>query len=259
MSHRLTPFVLIAALALSSLSAAETSQAQTERIEASYVLGLGRVPSAAEIAEAEKFEEVNVADLITRHRQRLETDTALKRATTVKAWKDAFGREPTDQEISSSVSGNSTYTELMKGHIHSLAADAAEYEKVMERAYRLVIRRGVYPEEITYWKKYDTLPYALLVGAIEDWGRRNAPGLMVTTGTPTVSINSNYLTTVRLSPAVAAEARAAAGLSVPGTADFISASGRTLVAAGAGDLVSGGRIHLALAGGSNLVPGTSVN
>lgn len=259
MTIRLTPFVLIAALALSSLTAAETSPVQSERIAASYMLAFGRVPSPAEMAETEKLGEVGVADLIARHRQRLETDAALKRATAVKAWKDAFGREPTDQEIASAVSGNSTYTELMKRHIQSLAADAAEYEKVMERAYRLVIRRGVYPEEITYWKKRDTLPYALLVGAIENWGRRNAPGLMVTTGTPTVSINSNYLTTVRLSPTVAAEARAAAGLPVPGTADFISATGRTLVAAGAGELVSGGRIHLALAGGSNLVSDASVN
>lgn len=259
MTLRLTPLVFIATLALSSVTAAEPASLQTERIEASYVLAFGRIPSLAEIAEAEKLEVNNVADLVARHRQRLGADAALARATVVKAWKDAFGREPSDQEIASSASGNRTYTELMKRHIQSLAADAAEYEKVMERAYRLVIRRGVYPEEIAYWKKYDTLPYALLVGAIEDWGRRNAPGLMVTTGTPTVSINSNYLTTVRLSPAVAAEARAAAGLSVPGTVDFVSASGRNLIAAGAGDLVTGGRIHFAATGGSNLVPDTAAN
>ena len=144
MTLRLTPLVLIATLALSSLSGAETSPVQTERIEASYVLAFGRVPTPAEIAEAGKLGEVNLADLVARHRQRLEVDAALRRTTAVKAWKDAFGREPTDQEIASSLSGNSTYTELMKRHIQTLAADTAEYEKVMERAYRLVIRRGVY-------------------------------------------------------------------------------------------------------------------
>ncbi|HTO04546.1 MAG TPA: hypothetical protein VL069_12625 [Opitutus sp.] len=259
MTLRLTPLVLAATLALSSLTAAETTPVQTERIEASYVLAFGRAPSPAEIAKAGELGAIDLADLIARHRQQLEADAALKRVTAVKAWKDAFGREPTDKEIASSVSGNATYTELMKRHIQSLAANAAEYEKVMERAYRLVIRRGVYAEEIAYWKKYDTLPYALLVGAIEDWGRRNAPGLMVTTGTPTVSINSNYLTTIRLSPTVATEARAAAGLAVPGTADFIAASGRNLIAAGAGNLVTGGRMHFAATGGSNLVSDTAVN
>ena len=126
MTFRLTPFVFIATLALSSLMAAEPAPLQTERIEASCVLAFGRPPSPAEIAEAEKFEVNNVADLVARHRQRLEADAALARATAVKAWKDAFGREPSDQEIASSASSNRTYTELMKHHIQTLAADAAE-------------------------------------------------------------------------------------------------------------------------------------
>jgi hypothetical protein len=242
-----------------SSAALANSSAQSDRIAASYVLALGRVPSGAEIAEAEKAGELPISELVSRLRQRLRSDAALKGAVAVKAWKDAFGREPSPGDLSRSAEDSSTYTELMQAHIQSLAKDQAEYEKVLERAYRLVIRRGVYPGEIAYWKKHDTLPYALLVGCVEDWGRRNAPGLMETTGTATVSVNSNYLTTVRLSPAIAAEARKAAGLSTDAPADVIAATGRTLVAAGAANLVSGGRIPFAATGGPNMIPSAQAN
>lgn len=259
MTSRLTLIVLIASVALSATTAFAQSTAQTERIKASFVLALGRAPSAAEIAAMEKQGALTISELVARHRQQLQNDVALQRSMTIKAWKDAFGREPAESEIARSLTGNRTYTELMGGHIQWLAEDPVEYEKVMERGYRLVIRRGVYPGEIAYWKKRDTLPFALLVGCIEDWGRRNAPGLMETTGTATISVNSNYLETIKLSPLIAAEARAAVGLSSAGTADFLSASGRTLVAAGAVNIVSGGHIHFAATGGSNLVPAESVN
>ena len=255
MRHRLTSSAFIVTFALSALvSSGAPAPAKGERIEASYVLAFGRMPSPAEISEAQKSSDATLAERVAEHRQRLQSDAALKRETAVKAWRDAFGREPTDGEIAGSSDNGGTYTELMKHHIKSLAGSSDEYAKVLERAYRLVIRRGVYPEEITYWKDRDTLSYALLVGCVENWGRRNAPGLMVTVGTPTVSSNSHYLTTLRLSPITATEARAAAGLNTKNGSDFLSATGRTLVAVGAEDLVASGGIHFAIAGGSNLVP-----
>ena len=60
--------------------------------------------------------------------------------------------------------------------------------------------------EIEYWKRQPALSYALLVGCIEDWARRNRPGLMATTGVASVSVNSAYLATIRLSPGVASPA-----------------------------------------------------
>jgi hypothetical protein len=259
MSIRFPSLVLAVTLSVSSSAALANSSMQNERIAASYVLALGRVPSAAEMAEAEKAGELPISELVSRLRQRLQSDAALKDAVAVKAWKDAFGRERSAGELSKSVEVGRTYTELMQSHIQILASDPTEYEKVLERAYRLVIGRGVYPGETAYWKKHDTLPYTLLVGCIEDWGRRNAPGLMETTGTATVSVNSNYLTTVRLSPAIAVEARKAAGMPTAEPADLIAATGRTLVAAGAANLVSGGRIPFVATGGPNIIPATSMN
>jgi hypothetical protein len=259
MSIRFKTLALSAILTISAVSASAEAAGTTERIAASYVLAFGRAPTKAEVSSGETSDSLSISDLIANHRQRLQRDAALKRETAMKAFKDAYGRTPSESELASSIGVDGTYTDLMKHHIEHLAKDPAEYEKVMERAYRLVIRRGVYPGEVGYWKSRDTLPYVLLVGCIEDWGRRNAPGLMATTGTPTVSVNSNYLTTVRLAPSLVTEARAAAGLMVEGTPDFNSASGRNLVAAGAAKLVTGGRIAFVASGSANLLSESAVN
>lgn len=86
----------------------------------------------------------------------------------------------------------------------------------------------------------------LLVGCIEDWARRNQPGLMLTAGTTAASVSCVYLRTRRLSPAVAEEAREAAGLEPPE-----GHAGR-IVAAGCEAVVSVGGIHSAVCGGEIL-------
>lgn len=245
MKTRPAPFLLCAALAIFTVAvSAETEELrQQDRVAASFMLALGRAPSPGEISEWAEQGARSISDLLALHRERLRSDTSMERAVNERAFQDAYGRAPDEGEIKTfSSDADSTYTDLMKSHIQRLADNPAEYEKVIQRAYQFVIRRGAYAEEIDYWKQKDTLSYVLLVGCVEDWARRNQPGLMVTAGTPTISVNSEFLTTVRLSPAIAAEARDAVGLA---PADD---TGHHLVAAGAGNVVTGGRIHFAAAG-----------
>jgi hypothetical protein len=199
---------------------------------------------------------------VARQRQQLQNDAAAQRAVIVKAFEDAFGRAPDAAESAVAAAApdrDGTYVALMRQHVRSLAAHPDEYRQVLDRAYRRVIRRGVYDEEVAYWEKHDTLPFALLAGCIDNWARRNQPGLMVTAGTPTLSVHSDCLATVRLSRAIAEEARGAAGLATANTDYFSYASNRTVIAAGAGDLVSNGRIHFAAAGAPDLVPVGAMN
>jgi hypothetical protein len=139
-------------------------------------------------------------------------------------------------------------------HLKWLAEHPAEYEQVINHAYQFLIHRDVYSLELAYWKTHDTLPYSLLVACLESWARRNQPGLMVTSGTLMVSINSDYLTTARLSPAIALEARAAAGLPPMEDVANPAAFGRNIVAAGAAELVSSGHICFVAAGSPSLLP-----
>lgn len=258
MKLRVTPLLsAFVALVLSSVVSAATpapSPAQQERVEAAYVLALGRTPTAAELAQDAQTQTLSVPDLVARLARQLKADAALQRATRLKAFVDAYGRAPRAGELEATAADASTYTELMQRHVAALGAQPDAYRPVLDRAYQLVVRRGVYDEEVAYWKARDTLSFVLLVGCIEDWARRNQPGLMVTAGTPTVSVNSTYLTTLRLSPAIAEEARAVVGLARANTDYFRYGSSRTVIAAGAGDLVSGGRIHFVAAGSANLSP-----
>lgn len=242
---------LVAALAFPSVTALAQSAEQEERIAASFVLALGRTPTAGEIERWAKQEPLPLADLIARHRRQLQTDSATERAVIIKAGQHAFGRAPSEDHTKS-LSGGGTYADLMQRHLRWLAEHPADYEQLVHRAYRLLLQRDAYSLEIDYWKRQPALSFALLVGCIEDWARRNRPGLTATTGVATVSVNSAYLATVRLSPAVAAEARVAAGLVPAGDAALASAAGRNLVAPGADQVASVGGIHFAAAGAANL-------
>jgi hypothetical protein len=224
---------------------------QRERIAASFVLGLGRLPSARELDEWARTPGT-VAEMLGRHRAHLSASAEARDAVAAKASLDAFGPgaiPPTagiaDQRAS--------YTDLVRAHVEWLAAHAQDYEAVMHRAYRLLLQRDAYDVEIDYWKRQPPLPFALLVGCIDDWARRNRPGLMATTGVAAVSVNSEYLSTVRLSPGVAGEARAAARLPpVIARARGRALPDRHVVAPGAANVVSVGGIHFAAAGGARL-------
>lgn len=232
----------------SALDAAQpAASANDERIHVSFMLARGRAPSPAEAQAWTQPGPSSVSEMLARHQQQLQTDETARRAVAKQAAADAFGLA----EASVSVQG--AYFEQMRQHVRSLADHPADYEKVIQRAYQRVLRRPAYEVELEYWRARDALPFVLLVGCVENWAVRNAPGLMATTGIPTLSLNSSYLSTVRLSPTVAAEARLAADLAFAQHADLAAATGRTVVAAGAGSVVSLGHIHLAVAGAADLV------
>lgn len=214
----------------------------SERADAVFLVAYGRVPTPAEREHAGS-EDLTPAALLAQHRQRIAADESLRASVAQRAHEDAFGvtaigalpRPP----------GAVTYFEHVQAHLGALSADAASYAAVIGRAYDHVIQRDVYPEEITYWREFgEPLSFVLLVGAIEDWARRNQPGLMVTAGRPTLSINCPLVHTQRLSPDDARALREAVGM------DPLSpeSDGRHVLAPGGARLVSGGRIHQVVVG-----------
>lgn len=257
MSLRVPSACLLIVAGFTCLPAIVSAQApaQGERIAASFVLALGRTPTPEEITQWSGKDAVTLADVLARHRKQLQGDRAAERAVIVKASQDAFGRVPTEEEARG-LSGAGTYVELMQRHLQWLAGHPAEYQQVMHRAYRFLLNRNAYSVEIDYWTRQPVLSFALLVGCIEDWARRNRPGLMATTGVASVSINSPYLATVRLSAGVAAEARAATGLVQASDAAQASALGRTVVAPGAERVASVGGITFVAAGAPDLALAT---
>lgn len=248
MKTRLLTSLLLSALTWLVPAFAQTTE-QTERIATSFVLAQGRLATAAELAEWSAAGSASLPDLLARHRDLLKKTPAAQRTVVERASADAFGRAPTAAELSTGTSTALIYTELMQQHVAWLAQHPDDYRQVIERAYRSVVQRAAYDLEFNYWKPRATLPYLLLVGSIEHWGQRNAPGLMVTSGTPSVTVNSRFLATLRLSRAVANEARAVIGLPVWSDVARLQNPDNHVVAVGAAGVASVGGIHFLAVGG----------
>ena len=241
--------LVVAAAALVAVVSAGAAEA-TERLSASFFLALGRAPTTAELRDWEPYADDRMADLFARHRRQLAASESERRGVANRAWRDALGGEPGARGADPLAAENGTYAEQVERLRRTLVEHDEQYRAVLDRAYRRVLGRAPFVEEIDYWHQHSVLPYTALVGCLENWARRNAPGLTVTSGVPAICVNSDFLTTLRLSPAVAAEARAAAGLPAMVEPALALARGQNVVMPGAGEVVSVGGVHFTAVGGA---------
>lgn len=253
------PFrVLASLLALTTgvtlAAAAPKSGLDSPSPSAAFLLVQGRLPGPDEIGAQDRNLQVDdIGGLYQRLRDKLAKDAASREAVARTAYFDVFGRVVDSAEARADAMDAVTYVEHVRHHLSRLRAQQDAYDDVINRAYRFVVRREAYEEELAYWKKYDTLSYALLVGCIEHWARRNQPGLMVTAGTPTIPFNGEFLTTIQLSPEAASGLRVAAGLGDAIDPYFNkSADARNVLAPGAAQLVAAGGMHFVAVGGEKL-------
>lgn len=197
--------------------------ASPDETHAAYAIALGRGADAGELAGVGGFDatlavlQAQLADG-AEHRQAVATRAA------------AFVYGESSAATDPSAAADGFFAAQVAAHLADLAADQSAYRAVLQRVYQFVIGRDVYDEEIAYWSAHPTLPYALLVGCVEDWARRNQPGLMNTAGTPTVSVNCELLETLRLSPELGA--RVAAVLDLPASTTVLAPGGASLKSSG---------------------------
>lgn len=246
MPRRRLCFELVLSLLLglcSSSGHAQTSPAQAADLLIFGGLTVPRAPSAN--AAGESF-----ADAIAARRALLLAQPDLLRQVAARAAADAFGASAGATVAPAEAPLADSYVDRMQLHLAALRADPARYQTVIQRAYRFVINRDAYPEEIAYWRDQpDTLTYVLLVACIEDWARRNQPGLMVTAGQPTINVNCEFLRTARLYPTDVAAVREACGLPPDD-----STTDHRVIAVGAAHLASSGGIHFIAVGADAIAP-----
>lgn len=242
---KFAPLFIFVTIALSAVTGFAGTQDQEERIAASFMLVQGRAPSDSEVGQWAGKGELSISKLVAGLEKQIAGSKSQKRDVFTRAFQDSFGRAPSKAEVKAGIAKGGSYNEQMKDNIAVLEGDAAKYEASIRSAYQFVISRDAYDQEIDYWTEKGTFSNVLLVGCVEAWATRNQPGLMVTAGTPTISVNSIYLSTVRLSSETAAEARMAGGFAT------VEDSGSHLLAAGSGNLVAGGRVHFLATGGSS--------
>lgn len=228
---------LLAGLLLALVAPSARAADATDRTTAAHLLALGTPPAAATARPA--ADEPPLATLLQAHRDQLRRDDDARAAVVRRAWADMHGRPPTEGESASLPREPVLHVELIERLRLAVAAAPADYPAIIHRAYRTVLQRDAYPEELAYWQPRGTLPFLVLVGCVEDWALRNQPGLMSTTGTPTIGVRSQHLLAWRLPPALAAEVRAALPeiFAAP-------AAGPRLLAPGAAAVATRGGMHL---------------
>lgn len=231
---------------------AQFPAATVERVQASYLIAFGRPASAGEVAYWARQNPASVGALVNDHRYYLSRDAGTHRATIVRAYVDAMGRNPTEAEINYWFRGNDTYAQLMQNHINWLRGNPAEYEKVIRRSYQFALHRQPNAAEVRYWKSQGVMSYAMLVACHEDWQRRNG-GSSAHGGRVSIAANSSVLATLAVSPAVGREARAAAGVIPAGAGNVIAAGGGNVIAAGGGNVIAAGGGNVIAAGGGNVI------
>jgi hypothetical protein len=245
-----TAGLLMAVLTVSLAQGVAAQQpAQDERIAASFILALGRTPTAKEADEWGREAGRPVADLVARHRTRMQSAPAEQKAVLERASRDAFGVAPGAAPGGLQM-GAGIYVDVLQREVRWLESHPDDYLQVVQRAYQAVLTRDAYTVEVDYWRKRPVIPFALLVACIDNWALRSQPGLTATSGVPAASINCRYLASARLSVAAAAEARALVGLAPLDERSARAAIGAVVVAPGAGEIVSVGGIPFAAAGSS---------
>ena len=254
MKTRLHLFAALLCLLTPALALAQAAR-QPERVAASFLLARGRAATPAELEQWKQGGDLPITDLLKRHGEQLAGDAKARQAVLAKAAVDSTGEPAGEAKAAQGNDSGAVYFHQVAKHVDALSKDASRYEAVIKRAYNDVLQRAPFPEEITYWKNKGTVPYVLMIAGIDNWGRRNAPGLMVTTGEAAISHNSELLSTVRLSPGIAEEARAAVGLPVQGERSVAYIKGRNVIYPGAAEVVAVGGTHFVAAGAETFLFG----
>ena len=99
-----------------------------------------------------------MAGLFARHRERLDSSADERLAVATRAWRDAFGIAPGTSDAAALSASEGTYVEQVERLRQRLAEGGEPYRQVIDRAYRRVLGRGPFAEEIGYWGQSAPLP-----------------------------------------------------------------------------------------------------
>jgi hypothetical protein len=237
--------LFLSSIAVCALRAEEG--AGTERAKAAFLLCHGRLPNAQELSHVAGLGVKDTRALLAEMERSIASTSELKKAVHAAATLDALGVSAGSSHEAAGTGEGVAYFRMVARLISEAALSAADYEAVIHRAYRRALARDAYPGELKYWARQPRFSYAMLVACIDNWARRNAPGLMETEGAPTVSLNSEYLQCVRVTPELADELRRATGVSSLDAA-HAAATGKLVVAPGAAGVTSAGPVPIVAVG-----------
>lgn len=229
-------FLLLTIFSL-SFSSSVIAQTKDEIINVSYFIAFGRYASSGEINYwRQNLGSRNISQMVENHRQYMNSNPVEKEKAVRNSYMDAFGWQPSADELRYWSGQNKTYAELMKNHVDNwLNVYQDRKEHVIKQSYLKVFNRYPNTDELRYWKGQATVPFIQLVAMHTTWKQQNQTRSSSTSIKP--NIKTNDVSTAAISPQAAAQAVAAGGGNVvsAGSANVVAGGGGNVVAAGGGN------------------------
>lgn len=227
-----------------SLAVGTVMAQSTERIQASYLVALGRVPNSGEIAYWRGQGNLSVQQLIDRHKKYIGEDRGTRESIIRKSYVDVLGYNPSPDEVKYHSQFNRTYAQMVNEHIEYAKRYGHIHDNIIKNSYQLAFRRQPNDGELRYWKQFGVISYSYLVSMHEEYKKaNNYPSNRVLPMNSSVSF-------APVSASVLSETRFAFGELV---GHMVAAGGGNMVAAGGGNMVAAGGGNMVAAGGGNMV------
>jgi hypothetical protein len=220
-----------------SFSSSVIAQSKDEIINVSYFVAFGRYASSGEMNYwRQNLNGKNIPQMVENHRQYMNSNPVEKEKAIKNSYMDAFGWQPSADEVRYWSGQNKTYAELLKNHVDNwLSVYPDKKEHVIKQSYLKVFNRYPTADELKYWKGQRTCSFVQLVAMHTTWKQNNQTTSSSITIKP--NIKTNDVSTAALS------SQAIAGV--------VAAGGGNVVAAGGGNVVAAGGANAVAAGGGN--------
>lgn len=228
-------FCILINFTISAVASSVVAQTKEEIINGSYFVSFGRYANSGELNYwRQNVGNKNVSQMVSNHRSYIASNQAEREQTVRRSYMDAFGWQPSADELRYWSSQNRTYAELMTNHINNwLNVYPDKKQHVIKQSYYKVFGRTATANELKYWMSQPTYSYVQLVATHTTWKLKNQANSTITGVRPNLN-NQNGVSTVGLSAGAAAQVVAAGG------ANVIAPGGGNVISAGGGNVVSGG-------------------
>jgi hypothetical protein len=213
------------------------AQSKDEIINGSYLVAFGRYANSGELNYwRQKVGSSTIQQMVNNHREFIRTNQFEREQTIKRSYQDAFGWQPSADELRYWAGQTKTYGELISNHINNwLNVYPDKKELVIKQSYYKVFGRSCNAAELKYWMGQPTCSFVQLVAMHSTWKQQN----------------QNKSTLTRVNPNIQANGISTAGLSPQAISGVVAAGGMNVIAPGGGNVVAAGGMNVIAPGGGN--------
>ncbi len=219
---------------LSIFESSVAAQTKDEIIHGSYFVAFGRTANSGELNYwRQNVRNQTISQMVSNHKNYIRSNQYEREQTVKRSYMDAFGWQPSNDELRYWSGQNKTYGELMNNHINNWLNIYPDKKKhVIKQSYYKVFGRAANADELQYWMSQPTYSFVQLVATHSTWKQKNQSRSSVTGVKP--NLNTNGISTAGLSP------QAISGIIAAGGGNVVAPGGGNIIAAGGGNVISAG-------------------